>query len=66
VTTVQSYKGLESKAVVLQVSRAKTATELALVYAGLTRMKWNDLGCYLTIVNSTPELRAFSDKAETH
>lgn len=62
VTTVHCYKGLESKAVVLQISRAKTATELALAYAGLTRMKWDDLGCYLTIVNSTPQLRAFSDE----
>ena len=66
VTTVHCYKGLESKAVVLQVSRAKTATELALAYAGLTRMKWDDLGCYLTIVNSTPELRAFSDEHALH
>ena len=66
VTTVHCYKGLESKAVVLQVSRAKKATELALVYAGLTRMKSDDLGCYLTIVNSTPELRAFSDETAAH
>ena len=66
VTTVHCYKGLEAKAVVLQVSRAKTATELALAYAGLTRMKWDDLGCYLTIVDSTPELHEFSDERALH
>lgn len=63
VTTVHCFKGLESKAVVLQVSRASTAGQLALAYSGLTRLKWDDLGCYLTIVNSTPELRAFSGEA---
>lgn len=59
VTTLHSFKGWESKAVVVQVSHAASAEALALVYTGLTRMKWDDRGCYLTVVCSATELAEF-------
>jgi hypothetical protein len=58
VTTIHSFKGWESKAVVVQVSKADTMDSLALVYTAITRLKMDDAGCYLTVVNSTAELES--------
>lgn len=59
VTTVHSFKGWESKAIVVQISKANTLDALALAYTGITRLKWDSLGCYLRVINSTKELEAF-------
>ena len=34
------------------MSNANTPKALALAYTGITRLKWDDLGSYLTVVNS--------------
>ena len=59
VTTLHSFKGWESKAMVVHLSRASAPDDLALCYAGITRLKRDDFGCYLTVVNCAPELSSY-------
>ena len=59
VTTIHSFKGWESKAVVLQISTASTSKDLALAYTGITRLKRDERGCHLTVVCSAPELKNY-------
>lgn len=59
VTTIHSFKGWESKAMVLQIGSASTSKDLALAYAGITRLKRDDRGCHLTVVCSAPELKGY-------
>jgi hypothetical protein len=58
-TTLHSFKGWEARMLVVYVSSASDAQTLALVYAGMTRLKRHSRGSWLTIVSSAPELRAF-------
>ncbi len=62
ITTLHSFKGWESKALVVHIGYGKSEAELALAYAGITRLKRDDLGCYLTVVCSAPELVAYGKK----
>ena len=59
VTTLHSFKGWESRALVVQVSKADSLDKLSLLYTGITRLKKNDNGSYLTVVCSAPELEDF-------
>jgi len=59
VTTIQSYKGWESKALVVQISDASGPKDLALAYTAITRLKRDDRGCFLTVVCSAPQLQGF-------
>jgi len=59
ITTIQSFKGWENRALVVQISEASNPTELALAYAAITRLKQDDRGCFLTVVCSAPQLREF-------
>lgn len=61
VTTIQSFKGWESKALVVHISDADNPRDLALAYAGITRLKRDDRGCYLTVVCSAPQLREYGE-----
>lgn len=59
VTTLHSFKGWESKVLVVHIGHAETDASLALAYAGLTRLKRDDFGCYLTVVCETEKLSSF-------
>lgn len=59
VTTIHSFKGWESKSMVLQICNASTSKDLALAYAGITRLKRDSRGCHLTVVCSAPELKSY-------
>ena len=59
VTTIHSYKGWESKALVVCITNASTPKSLSLAYTAITRLKRDDRGCYLTVVCSAPELRSY-------
>jgi hypothetical protein len=59
VTTIQSFKGWESRALVVQISEASDARGLALAYAGITRLKRDDHGCFMTVICTAPQLREF-------
>ncbi|ANM04662.1 hypothetical protein AMC78_CH02575 [Rhizobium phaseoli] len=67
-TTLHSFKGWESRLLVIYVPHAAHAQSLALVYAGLTRLKRSQEGSWLTVVSSAPELhefgRSFPDYAD--
>jgi hypothetical protein len=60
VTTVQSFKGWESWALVLLISDARSTDSLALAYAGITRLRRDDHGCYLTVVCAAPQLAGYA------
>ena len=59
VTTIQSFKGWENRALVVQISKASDTTGLALAYAAITRLKKDDRGSFLTVICSAPQLREF-------
>lgn len=59
VTTIQSYKGWESKVLVVCITNAATPESLSLAYTAITRLKRDDRGCYLTVVCSAPELHDY-------
>ncbi|WP_239002810.1 DEAD/DEAH box helicase [Rhodovastum atsumiense] len=58
-TTLHSFKGWESRLLVVYVSQFRTDESKALVYAALTRLKRSPDGSWLTVVCATPELAAF-------
>lgn len=59
VTTIHSFKGWESSALVVFISKAVTRDDLALVYAGITRLKRTDHGSQLTVVSCASQLESF-------
>jgi len=61
-TTLHSFKGWESKALVVQISKANSDSSMSLAYAGITRLKDNDRGAYLTVVSSAQELAEYGKK----
>lgn len=65
-TTLHSFKGWESKALVVQISRAASTDAVALAYAGITRLKLDADGCYLTVVNTTRELAEYGRSWPVH
>ncbi|CDX58719.1 conserved hypothetical protein [Mesorhizobium plurifarium] len=58
-TTLHSFKGWETRLLVVYVSNAAHLQSLALIYAGITRLKRDTNGSWLTVVCSAPELREF-------
>lgn len=55
-TTLHSFKGWESRALVLFIGHALDTRSKAAAYAGITRLKRNAKGSYLTVVCSAQEL----------
>lgn len=55
-TTLHSFKGWEARLLVVYIGNAITPESLALIYAGLTRLKRDEKGCWLTVVCSASEL----------
>jgi hypothetical protein len=58
-TTLHSFKGWESRLLVVHVGHAIGDDSLASVYAALTRLKRSPAGSWLTVVCSAPELEAY-------
>ena len=58
-TTIHSFKGWESRMIVLLITRAKTPKDFAVIYTGLSRIKYHKRGSFLTIVNTTPKLKNY-------
>lgn len=55
-TTLHSFKGWESRAIVIFIGQSVNKKSLALIYTGLTRIKRHLDGSYLTIVSCSNEL----------
>lgn len=58
-TTLHSFKGWEARLLVVHITRAFSPDALALVYAGLTRLKRSVQGSRLTVICAAPELAEF-------
>lgn len=58
-TTLHSFKGWESRAIVIFIGNNIDKKSLALIYAGLTRLKKHAEGSYLTVVSCADELSAY-------
>lgn len=58
-TTLHSFKGWESRLLVIHITRAFTDDARALIYAGLTRIKRSVQGSQLTVICTAPELAEF-------
>jgi len=58
-TTLHSFKGWESRAIVIYVGKSVNKKALALIYTGLTRLKRHEQSSFLTVVSCADELRAY-------
>lgn len=65
-TTLHSFKGWEARLLVVYITKAANAESLALVYAGLTRLKRSQLGSWLTVVCAAPELAHYGRSFPEH
>jgi superfamily I DNA/RNA helicase len=50
VSTLHSFKGWEARFIVLHLTKANSPQDLAVIYAGLTRLKRHPEGSFLTVV----------------
>ena len=55
-TTLHSFKGWESRAIVIFVAENVDDQTAALIYTGLTRLKRHEKGSFLTVVSCAPAL----------
>jgi hypothetical protein len=58
-TTFHSFKGWETRLLVVYIGNARGAETRAAIYAALTRLKRSEQGSHLTVVCSAPELAEF-------
>lgn len=58
-TSLHSFKGWESRMLVVYISQAWTDESKALIYAALTRVKRSAHGSWLTVVCTAPELAEY-------
>lgn len=58
-TTIHSFKGWESRALVLHIPHAQNDAAVRAAYTGLTRIKSHAEGSFLTVVCAAPELESF-------
>ena len=64
-TTLHSFKGLESRHLIVNVNSITRGDDPALFYTALTRLKKSDPGrCCLTVVSSCPSLEDFGSEWE--
>lgn len=64
-TTIHSFKGWESRCMVINISRANLPEDMATIYVALSRLKRHTGGSYLTVICSAPELEAFGKTWQT-
>jgi hypothetical protein len=57
--TVHSFKGWESRAMVVHLGRARTPAHRAAAYVALSRLRRSEKGSFLAVVCSAPELEAY-------
>lgn len=60
-TTLHSFKGWESRLLVIFIGDANSKQELALVYTGLTRLKRSMKGSALTVISTSELLREYGE-----
>lgn len=65
-TTLHSFKGWESRSLVIYIGEKDDDKSLALIYAGLTRIKRHTKCSYLTVVSSSEKLKEFGKTWEVY
>jgi hypothetical protein len=60
-TTLHSFKGWESTAILLFIDDVRSDKDYALVYSGLTRLKRSTSGSYLTVVCCAEALSSYGE-----
>lgn len=58
-TTLHSFKGWESRSLVIYIGERATENSLALIYVGLTRLKRHVDGSYLTVISCAEKLKEY-------
>ena len=58
-TTIHSFKGWESRMVVLYITEAETQEDMACIYAGLTRLRTHPKGSWMTVVSKSTALQQY-------
>ena len=58
-TTLHSFKGMETRSLVMFISNASDMRSLSLIYTGLTRVKRHTEGSFITIVSTCSELLSY-------
>lgn len=58
-TTIHSFKGWESRMVVLYITEAATQEDMAGIYTGLTRLRTHPNGSWMTVVSKSSALKQF-------
>jgi len=58
-TTLHSFKGWETRGLVIYAGHRNSQKALALTYTGLTRIKRHPECSYITVVSAVPELSAY-------
>jgi hypothetical protein len=61
-TTLHSFKGWESRALVVYTGNKWDKRNKALIYTGLTRLKKSLEGSFITVVNSIPDLAEYGSR----
>ncbi|MCX5985157.1 MAG: AAA family ATPase [Chloroflexi bacterium] len=59
VTTLHSFKGWESRLLIVVIDRANDDEQLALIYTALTRLQRHKLGSKITVICAANELPAY-------
>ena len=60
ISTVHSFKGWEARITVINITKAKTQKDFAIIYTALTRIKKHPEGSILKIITTSEELINFS------
>ena len=58
-TTIHSYKGWESRCLVIYIGRAATKRALSVAYTGMTRLKRHEEQSFMVVVSSVPTLQDY-------
>jgi hypothetical protein len=58
-STYESFKGWESRLLVMAISNLSTRRDAQEVYIGLSRLRKHPDGSMIVVVNCSPELRGF-------
>lgn len=62
ITTIHSFKGWESRSIILYISNTLDDRALAAVYVGLSRVKRHEGGSSITVVSASSKLNSFGGK----
>ena len=55
-TTIHSFKGWEARLLIVNINKARSLRDYAIIYTALTRIKKHKLGSFLTVICSDENL----------